>query len=613
MGKLPNFTVIDSDGGTAVPDQSVQSGDLAVQPADPTREGYSFLGWYHSWDLSVSVDFSEPIWGDSSFVAKWKEDAISVTFDSDGGSAVQGQKVKKGETVSRPSHPAKAGFTFFGWFDGDTRYDFRKPVEKALTLKARWRPVGKQTDLKTAIGSEGQFDGELSKAIGVSGTYDSAQFRVLPTYPYPSIRLELIENPDAAIVFSSLPVFRNGMVNFAGLVRHEDGMILPYRFASLTHFEQKCVPDQITRITGKDFTGIGQDEISYILYGDGGKKLLANDFVSYFPSSTGIIHFEYPEENADLTKNRLIQALSTITFDEGNRPAIAYAAYDLKQTDVSSTDNVITNLTKAGTFFGKNLSDLRLNAELAEHIYLSAEMDINQIAADMLVAEQSQGNASLSTDKQAAIKTELDKLLPYGFKSSFSFDDSNNAFILISYDRGAGLERYQKSLPASYGLLIDSYKAFERDENPSPSLEDLEDTEHWLRQFRAATELCLVAANPLVAGDAPEWRDPVLRQEREGMRLSSFNSSIFCHAVDETTLNQAVYDAWKIYEEEIAEISAGLPDGYFAAHIGPYADFVLNFKNKINERGLVPFTYEETAAILEEMDYYNSNLPSQSD
>jgi hypothetical protein len=97
------------------------------------------------------------------------------------------------------------------------------------------------------------------------------------------------------------------------------------------------------------------------------------------------------------------------------------------------------------------------------------------------------------------------------------------------------------------------------------------------------------------------------------MTMYLLNSSFFHHANDDATLNQAVYDAWKAYEEEIKEIEAGLPAGYFASHIGPYANFILEFKKKIDERSLVPFTQEEAETIFREMDFYNNNLPEQND
>ncbi|MBR0137757.1 MAG: Ig-like domain-containing protein [Erysipelotrichaceae bacterium] len=63
---------------------------------------------------------------------------VTVTFDSDGGSAVAAEKVKKGECVNQPGDPTKEGFDFMGWYLGDQKYDFATPVTNSITIKAGW-------------------------------------------------------------------------------------------------------------------------------------------------------------------------------------------------------------------------------------------------------------------------------------------------------------------------------------------------------------------------------------------------------------------------------------------------------------------------------------------
>ncbi len=63
---------------------------------------------------------------------------FTVTFDTDGGSAVAKQTVKEGEKASEPTAPTKAGYEFEGWFIGDTAYDFSSEVTANITLKAKW-------------------------------------------------------------------------------------------------------------------------------------------------------------------------------------------------------------------------------------------------------------------------------------------------------------------------------------------------------------------------------------------------------------------------------------------------------------------------------------------
>ena len=67
--------------------------------------------------------------------------SYTVTFDSNGGSAVKAQAVKVGAKASKPADPAKAGHAFKGWYSDKAltkAYDFNSAVRSNLTLYAKW-------------------------------------------------------------------------------------------------------------------------------------------------------------------------------------------------------------------------------------------------------------------------------------------------------------------------------------------------------------------------------------------------------------------------------------------------------------------------------------------
>lgn len=67
-----------------------------------------------------------------------------VTFDSQGGSEVEKQKVKHGELIAEPEAPVKPGFVFEGWKDEkqELEWDFDDfAVEGDMTLVAQWSPA----------------------------------------------------------------------------------------------------------------------------------------------------------------------------------------------------------------------------------------------------------------------------------------------------------------------------------------------------------------------------------------------------------------------------------------------------------------------------------------
>jgi len=61
----------------------------------------------------------------------------TVTFDANGGSEVSSQKIERGKTAISPDS-TKTGYSFSGWYNGETVFDFNVPITRDLTLKAKW-------------------------------------------------------------------------------------------------------------------------------------------------------------------------------------------------------------------------------------------------------------------------------------------------------------------------------------------------------------------------------------------------------------------------------------------------------------------------------------------
>lgn len=64
-----------------------------------------------------------------------------VTFDSDGGTEVETQKIKKGEYAKQPMEPIKDEYKFIEWQLDDNSFDFNTPIKKDITLKAKWEKL----------------------------------------------------------------------------------------------------------------------------------------------------------------------------------------------------------------------------------------------------------------------------------------------------------------------------------------------------------------------------------------------------------------------------------------------------------------------------------------
>ena len=76
----------DAQGGSATGDQTPASGSTVTKPADPTRDGYTFAGWYTDEACTKAYDFSAAVTADMTLYAKWTKKAA----DNNGGSGGNG-------------------------------------------------------------------------------------------------------------------------------------------------------------------------------------------------------------------------------------------------------------------------------------------------------------------------------------------------------------------------------------------------------------------------------------------------------------------------------------------------------------------------------------------
>ena len=79
LGAVESWTVsFNSNGGSACDTKFVATADgKLVKPADPTREGYTFGGWYTDEACTQAYDFSTPVTADMTLYAKWTKNAVN--------------------------------------------------------------------------------------------------------------------------------------------------------------------------------------------------------------------------------------------------------------------------------------------------------------------------------------------------------------------------------------------------------------------------------------------------------------------------------------------------------------------------------------------------------
>jgi uncharacterized repeat protein (TIGR02543 family) len=175
-GQCPSYKVtFNTDGGTPdLAEQDVVSGEQVAKPADPTKAGHIFSGWYNgqtSWDFSAGV--TQAI----TLTAHWTE-AFTVTFNTNGGSAIAPLTVAKDSSVYLPNYQTtKDGNVFDGWYTDEeltTPAGYNLTVTEDLTLYAKW------TSTSELAGYAGVWQSDyrtyLLQADGTAWEFDSHYF-----------------------------------------------------------------------------------------------------------------------------------------------------------------------------------------------------------------------------------------------------------------------------------------------------------------------------------------------------------------------------------------------------------------------------------------------------
>ncbi len=74
---VSHIVSFESNGGSSVDDQTVLENTKAVEPLTPTRDGFTFKGWYRDTTFENMYNFDQLVTEDLTLYAKWSQDAIN--------------------------------------------------------------------------------------------------------------------------------------------------------------------------------------------------------------------------------------------------------------------------------------------------------------------------------------------------------------------------------------------------------------------------------------------------------------------------------------------------------------------------------------------------------
>src|SRR5690554_4367981 len=137
------------DGGVAIGSQKKTAGQTLGNLPTPTKDDHEFKGWFLDAAKTIEATPTTVVDKDLTLYAKWElietEPVIhTITFDVDGGVAINSQKREDSETLGNLPTPTKDNHTFKGWFldvNKTTEATAATVVDKDLTFYAKWELI----------------------------------------------------------------------------------------------------------------------------------------------------------------------------------------------------------------------------------------------------------------------------------------------------------------------------------------------------------------------------------------------------------------------------------------------------------------------------------------
>lgn len=304
---IDEYTVtFETNGGNNI--ESIKVVGTLVLPTPPTKEGYTFDGWYEDQNLEKEYDSLKAVDKNLTLYAKWVEEGIYITFDYQNGAEANTVKTNEG-IVTRPMDPENEGYTFTGWYEdkeGTKAFDFTEIISENTTIYACWEVTIKTFEVTFVTNGGNNMD-----SLIVTGP-----FKVPTTPEYTGF-------------------------NFVGWYSDE-ALTAPYDFTSevtddvvlYAKWEEATIDTRYTdtlqlteNYQGKEFIadGIGEVTLLSVIDGDtitvrtGGRSSVTIRYLGVnTPESTGQIQ-AWGKAASKFMKDTLLNAYSVLLEAEGER------------------------------------------------------------------------------------------------------------------------------------------------------------------------------------------------------------------------------------------------------------------------------------------------------
>ena len=168
-----------SNNGSEVPTQYAKDGGKITRPEDPTREGFTFLGWYDA-SYSTAYDFDTPVTQDVTLYAKWQAtsssaETVTITLNYNYDSKTASVEIVKGATLPLANQqPKRADWNFAGWYKDSActqLFNLTESISADVTLYAKWSKDPVQPADGTGIDFSKEWDGTTTGGAAGSDNF----------------------------------------------------------------------------------------------------------------------------------------------------------------------------------------------------------------------------------------------------------------------------------------------------------------------------------------------------------------------------------------------------------------------------------------------------------
>ena len=173
------FTITFVSTGSAVEPITQEYNSVVTAPENPTREGYEFEGWYiYDGFFTIKYEFTTMPLGGIVLYSKFTPNQYTITFESNGGSAVEPITQYYAYDVTAPENPTRENYEFLGWFtDNETfknKFEFDFMPLNGITLYAKWQSIFIVSETKlTGLTSFGKTLTNINVPQGITEIGDS--------------------------------------------------------------------------------------------------------------------------------------------------------------------------------------------------------------------------------------------------------------------------------------------------------------------------------------------------------------------------------------------------------------------------------------------------------